>query len=80
MQSIYLQKIEEEQLSQYLPDINISDRDKEIAQNYLTKKITYKKLGEIYGISGERVRQIILRFYKKARGLSLKKKREEERS
>ena len=40
MQSIYLQKIEEEQLSQYLPNINMSDRDKEIVQNYLTKKIT----------------------------------------
>lgn len=73
-------KPEEDNLTNYLPDVNMSDRDKEIVQKYLTQKTTYKKLGEVYGISGERVRQIILRFYKKARGLSLKKKREEERS
>ena len=80
MQSIYLQKIEEEQLSQYLPNINMSDRDKEIVQKYLTQKTTYKKLGEVYGISGERVRQILVKFNRKVRAAYLKKKREEERS
>ena len=80
MQSIYLQKIEEEQLSQYLPEVNMSNRDKEIVQKYLTKKVTYKKLGEIYGISGERVRQIIVKFNRKAHGLSLKRKREADAS
>ena len=80
MQSIYLQKIEGEQLSQYLPEVNMSNRDKEIVQKYLTQKTTYKKLGEVYGISGERVRQILVKFYRKVRAAYLKKEREEERS
>ena len=69
-----------EQLLRYLPDVNMSDRDKEIAQKYLSEQITYKKIGEIYGISGERVRQIIVKFKRKSHGLSLKRKREEELS
>ena len=71
---------EGEQLLRYLPDVNMSDRDKEIAQKYLSEQITYKKLGEVYGISGERVRQILVKFDRKVRAAYLKKKREEERS
>lgn len=70
-------KPEEDRLTNYLPDVNMSARDKEIVQKYLSEKITYKKIGEIYGISGERVRQIIVKFKKKAHGLYLKRKREE---
>ena len=73
-------KPEEDNLTNYLPDVNMSDRDKEIVQKYLTQKTTYKKLGEVYGISGERVRQILVKFNRKVRAAYLKKKREEERS
>lgn len=73
-------KPEEDNLTNYLPDVNMSDRDKEIVQKYLTQKTTYKKLGEVYGISGERVRQILVKFNKKVQAAYLKKKREEERS
>ena len=73
-------KIEEEQLSRYLSDVNMSDRDKEIVKGYLIEKNTYKKIGKIYGISGERVRQIIVKFYRKAHALDLKQKREEKQS
>ena len=73
-------KPEEDNLTNYLPDVNMSDRDKEIVQKYLTQKTTYKKLGEVYGISGERVRQILVKFNRKVRATYLKKKREEERS
>ena len=71
--------MEEEQLLRYLPDVNMSDRDKLIVQKYLTEKSTYKKLGEMYGISGERIRQIIMKFKRKSHGLSLKQKREDEK-
>lgn len=71
---------EGEQLLRYLPDVNMSERDKQIVQKYLTQKTTYKKLGEVYGISGERVRQILVKFNKKVQAAYLKKKREEERS
>lgn len=71
---------EEDNLTNYLPDVNMSDRDKQIVQKYLTQKTTYKKLGEVYGISGERVRQILVKFDRKVRAAYLKKKREEERS
>lgn len=71
---------EEDNLTNYLPDVNMSERDKQIVQKYLTQKTTYKKLGEVYGISGERVRQILVKFYRKVRAAYLKKEREEERS
>ena len=73
-------KPEEDNLINYLPDVNMSERDKQIVQKYLTQKTTYKKLGEVYGISGERVRQILVKFNRKVRAAYLKKKREEERS
>ena len=73
-------KPEEDNLTNYLPDVNMSERDKQIVQKYLTQKTTYKKLGEVYGISGERVRQILVKFNRKVRATYLKKKREEERS
>lgn len=73
-------KPEEDNLTNYLPDVNMSERDKQIVQKYLTQKTTYKKLGEVYGISGERVRQILVKFNRKVRAAYLKKKREEERS
>lgn len=73
-------KPEEDNLTNYLPDVNMSERDKQIVQKYLTQKTTYKKLGEVYGISGERVRQILVKFNKKVQAAYLKKKREEERS
>ncbi len=73
-------KPEEDNLTNYLPDVNMSERDKQIVQKYLTQKTTYKKLGEVYGISGERVRQILVKFNRKVWAAYLKKKREEERS
>ena len=66
MKSIYTGKIEEENLAQYLPQVNMSDRDKEIVMLYLDSEITYRDIGTRYEISGERVRQIIEKFARKA--------------
>ena len=44
----------------------MSDRDKEIVRLYLDKGITYRDIGSRYEISGERVRQIIEKFARKA--------------
>ena len=73
MRSLYTAKIGEERLGQYLPQVNISDRDKEIVQIYLNSSITYRNIGKRYGISGERVRQIIEKFARKAHHLKWKK-------
>ena len=66
MKSIYTAKIEEENLVQFLPIVNMTDRDKEIVSKYLSDKPSYKELGEAYYISGERIRQIIEKFARKA--------------
>jgi len=69
MKSIYTDKIKEENLGQYLPQVNLTDRDKEIVTGYLEGGVTYRDLGARYDISGERVRQIIERFARKAHHL-----------
>lgn len=66
MKSIYTAKIEEENLARFLPDVNMTDRDKEIVRKYLDEKPTYAALGEAYEISGERIRQILEKFARKA--------------
>lgn len=66
MKSIYTSKIEEENLVQFLPIVNMTDRDKEIVSKYLSDKPSYKELGGAYDISGERIRQIIEKFARKA--------------
>lgn len=66
MKSIYTRKIEEECLEQYLPYVNMSERDKEIVGLYLNNDVTYQDIGNRYEISGERVRQIIEKFARKA--------------
>lgn len=73
MKSLYTTKIEEESLVQYLPQVNMSDRDKEIVKLYLNHEITYQDIGRQYEISGERVRQIIEKFARKAYHLKWKK-------
>ena len=69
MKSIYTAKIEEENLARFLPDVNMTDRDKEIVRKYLDDKPTYIALGEAYEISGERIRQILEKFARKAHHL-----------
>ena len=66
MKSIYTEKIKDEDLGSYLSQVNISDRDKEIVRIYLEEEITYRDLGIRFDISGERVRQIVERFARKA--------------
>lgn len=69
MKSIYTAKIEEENLARFLPDVNMTARDKEIVRKYLNDKPTYAALGEAYEISGERIRQILEKFARKAHHL-----------
>lgn len=69
MKSIYTAKIEDENLARFLPDVNMTDRDKEIVRKYLNEKPTYAALGEAYEISGERIRQILEKFARKAHHL-----------
>lgn len=76
MKSIYITKIEEENLAKFLSDVNMTDRDKEIVRKYLDDKPTYAALGEAYKISGERIRQIIEKFARKAHHMYQKTTRE----
>ena len=76
MKSIYTAKIDEASLSRFLPDVNMADRDKEIVRRYLDEKTTYKSLGESYGISSERIRQIIEKFARKAHHVYQKRAKE----
>lgn len=72
MKSIYTGKIEEESLAQYLPQVNMSDRDKALIKRYLAGNITYRDLGKQYGITGERVRQLVEKFARKAHHIYVK--------
>ncbi len=67
MKSTYTLKIAEDGLIKFLPIVNMTDRDKEIVSKYLSDKPSYKELGEAYNISGERIRQIIEKFARKAK-------------
>ncbi len=66
MKSDIIDRIEEENLLQYIDKVNMTDRDKEIAAIWITQKPTYRELGERYGISHERIRQIIIKYARKA--------------
>ena len=62
----YIKRIKELNLIKYLPAVNMTDRDKEIVSLYINGDTTYQVIGEQYGISRERVRQLIVKFSKKA--------------
>lgn len=66
MRSIYEYRILQNDLLKYLPDVNMSDRDKEIVKSFFENRYTFAEFGKIYGLSGERIRQIITQFYWKA--------------
>ena len=66
MKSAIIEKIYEENLIEYIDRINMTDRDKEIVQIYLSEKPTYRELGDRYGISHERIRQLLIKFARKA--------------
>lgn len=66
MKSDIIDKIEEENLIRYMDKVNMTDRDKEIAEIWILQKPTYRELGERYGISHERIRQIIIKYARKA--------------
>jgi DNA-directed RNA polymerase sigma subunit (sigma70/sigma32) len=72
MKSLYIPKIEEENLARFLSAVNMTNRDKEIVSLYLSKKPSYQELGETFQISGERIRQILEKFARKAHHLYLK--------
>lgn len=59
-------KTEEESLAKYLPEVNMTDRDKGIVSKYLDDKPTYKELADLYGVISESVRQILEKFARKA--------------
>ena len=66
MKSDIIQKIYEENLIDYIDIVNMVGRDKEIVKIYLSEKPTYQELGDRYGISHERIRQILIKFARKA--------------
>lgn len=66
MKSDIIAKIEEEHLIDYMDVVNMTERDKEIANIFISEHPTYRELGERYGISHERIRQIIIKFTRKA--------------
>lgn len=73
MKSNYTQKIAEEGLIKYLPDVNMTDRDKEIVKRFSEEDFSYRALGAAYEISGERVRQIVEKFARKSHHIYSKK-------
>ena len=66
MKSDIIQKIYEENLIDYMDWVNMANRDKEIVKIFLSEKPTYRELGERFGISHERIRQILVKFARKA--------------
>lgn len=66
MKSNMIVKIEDENLIDYIDVVNMTERDKEIANIFITEHPTYRELGERYGVSHERIRQIIIKFARKA--------------
>ncbi len=68
MKSDLLKLITQENLEQYLDVVNMTPRDKEIVGIYLSERPTYQALGERFEISHERVRQILIKFARKAHG------------
>ena len=66
MKSGITEKIYEENLIEYMARVNMTPRDKEIVQIYLSEKPTYRELGERYGLSHERIRQLLTKFARKA--------------
>lgn len=52
------------------------DRDKEIAKMFATGEYTYRQIAEQFEISGERVRQLVEKFARKAYHLKTKKNKE----
>ena len=72
MKSTLIQEINDNGLAKFLPQVNMTERDKEIVSRYIEKQESYIVLGEAYDISGERVRQIIVKFIRKAQYYSRK--------
>ncbi len=66
------EKIEERDLLKYLNTVNMTERDKAIISEYFEGETTYNQLGEKYHLSHERIRQILVKFYRK--GSYLQKK------
>ena len=71
MKSDMIAKIEEEHLIDYIDVVNMTERDKEISRLFITEHHTYRELGERYEISHERVRQILIKFARKAHHYNL---------
>ena len=68
VKSDLIELIQKEDLEQYLAVVNMTPRDKEIVRIYLSERPTYQALGERFEISHERVRQILIKFARKAHG------------
>ena len=66
MKSNYLHKIESEEFLEYIDQVNMPDRDKEIAKMFATGKDTYRQIADQFEISGERVRQLVEKFARKS--------------
>ena len=66
MKSDVIARIEEENLITYMDQVNMTERDKEIVKIFLSEHPTYRELGERYGISHERIRQILIKYARKS--------------
>lgn len=66
MKSDVIARIEEENLIAYVDQVNMTERDKEIIKIFLSEHPTYRELGDRYEISHERVRQILIKYARKA--------------
>ena len=66
MKSEFIKRVTEKNLLEYLERVKMSERNKQIVKIYFSTFPTYDKLGKEYGISGERVRQILVRFSAKS--------------
>lgn len=53
------------ELLTYIDHVNVSERNKEIVKKYV-EGASYATLGKLYGISGSRVRSIIVHFRRHA--------------
>lgn len=73
MKTIYKDKIFEYNLGQYIDEVNWSNRNKDVVRTYLENKLSMREIGDMYNITGERVRQLVEIYARKAYHIMKKK-------
>lgn len=78
MKSDMIFRIDKEGLGNYVDAVVLSDRDRDVVRQYLACRPGYDELGARFGISRERIRQILIKFATRAHNLFLSEHADDE--